>query len=284
MPTPALTLLALLAQPLQVGVTLHPAYSWTAEVTRGLDVTVVPVVPGDVDVGAYQPRPEDVAKLTTLDALVVNGLGHDTFIDEMLRASGNARCVVIRPNDGLALLPSHGGEGMNPHTFLSLSNAAQQTYAIARALGALRPAWRAKLQQNAKAYAARLRALQGRAQQRLRGHAGLQVMTVHDGYGYLLQDLGVKLVGVVEPAHGLVPSAKELESSLALLSRTGTRVVLSEAQFPTPLAKLLEGAGATVVVVSHIATGPHTAQRYEEEMKHNLDVLVDALLAAAPPR
>ncbi len=275
-----LTATLVLAQPLQVGVTLHPAYSWTAEVTRGLDVKVVPVVPGDVDVGAYQPRPEDVALLAALDALVVNGLGHDAFIDDMLRASGNARCAVIKPNDGLALLPAHGGEAVNSHTFLSLSNAAQQTYAIARGLGALRPAWRATLQKNAKAYAQKLRALQADAIKRLHGRHGLKVLTVHDGYSYLLQDLGVELVGVVEPAHGLLPSAKELEASLTLLRRTGTTVVLSEERFPTPLTKLLEDQGAQVVVVSHIATGPHSAERYVDEMKRNLDALVGALLRA----
>lgn len=274
----------MLAQPLQVGVTLHPVYSWTAEVTRGLDVKVVPVVPGDVDVGAYQPRPEDVAKLTTLDALVVNGLGHDAFIDDMLRASGNTRCLVIKPNDGVALLPAHGGQGVNSHTFLSLSNAAQQTYAIARALGTLRPAWRAQLQRNAKAYAQKLRALQAGAVKRLSGRTGLKVLTVHDGYGYLLQDLGVALVGVVEPAHGLVPSAKELEGSLALLQRTSTRVVLAEERFPTPLSQLLADAGGHVVVVSHIATGAHTPERYVDEMQRNLDAVVDALLAADGPR
>ena len=41
-PTPA-------AAPLKVGVTLHPYYSWTSNVTRGTDVEVRPILPGEID-------------------------------------------------------------------------------------------------------------------------------------------------------------------------------------------------------------------------------------------
>ena len=36
--------------------------------------------PGEIDAGDYQPRPEDIKKLADLDAIVVNGIGHDDFI------------------------------------------------------------------------------------------------------------------------------------------------------------------------------------------------------------
>src|SRR5262249_14765945 len=42
---------------LKVGVTLHPYYSWTANVVAGTDVEVRAILPGEVDAGNYQPRP-----------------------------------------------------------------------------------------------------------------------------------------------------------------------------------------------------------------------------------
>jgi zinc transport system substrate-binding protein len=273
----ALLALSLAAAPLQVGVTLHPYFSWTANVTAGLPVEVRPVVPGDVDVGAYQPRPADVAALATLDALVINGIGHDDFILEMLKASGNSRCRVIRVNDGAALLRGAHGEAVNSHTFLSFSNAIQQSYGLARALGELRPEWSPALTRNAAAYAKRLRALRAEALRRLQAFKGARVVTVHDGYSYLLQELGVGLAAVVEPAHGLVPSAAELGAVVALVKRERVRVVLSEASFPAALRDVLAEAGARVVVASHIATGAHTAERFEQEMRANVDALVAGL-------
>jgi len=273
----ALLALTLATAPLKVGVTLHPYYSWTANVAAGLPIEVRPVLPGDVDVGAYQPRPEDVAKLGELDALVINGIGHDDFILDMLKASGNTRCKVIRVNETTALLRGAHGEAVNSHTFLSFSNAIQQSYVIARALGALRPELSASLTRNASAYAKRLRALRADAVRRVAAFKGARVVTVHDGYSYLLQELGVGLAGVVEPAHGLVPSAAELGQVVDLVKREKVHLVLSEESFPAAMLEVLKEAGAKVVVVSHIATGAYTKERFEQEMQANVDALVAGL-------
>ncbi len=273
----ALVLLAAAPKPLTVGVTLHPYFSWTANVATGLPIEVRPVLPSDVDVGNYQPRPEDIATLKDLDALVVNGVGHDDFIEGMLKASGNTRCTVIRPNDGTALLKSARGGAVNSHTFLSFTNAVQQTYVIARALSALRPELAEKLQANAQAYAKRLRAQKARAVERLAGAPETRVVTVHDGYSYLLQELGLELAGVVEPAHGLLPSAKELSEVVRLLEKEKVKVVLSEASFPPAMLEVLKQSGAQVSVLSHIATGPFTPERFEVEMQKNVDALAKAV-------
>jgi zinc transport system substrate-binding protein len=276
----ALTLLT--TAPLKVGVTLHPYFSWAANVTAGQPITLVPVLPGDVDAGNYQPRPEDVAKLADLDVLFVNGLGHDDFITGMVKASGNARCRVVNLNEGAALLKNAHGEGFNPHTFLSFGNAVQQTFVMARTLGQLRPELATALQHNADEYVKRLRAARADAVKRLKSVKGRRVVTVHDGYSYLLQELGLELVDVVQPAHGLTPSAGELAGVLKRLDAEPVKVVLSEEQFPAALTAELVAHGARVVVVSHIATGAFTAARFETEMQANIDALVSALSGGTP--
>ncbi|MCU0698813.1 MAG: zinc ABC transporter substrate-binding protein [Myxococcaceae bacterium] len=273
----ALVNATLAAAPLTVGVTLHPYYSWAANVTEGLPVEVVPVIPGDVDVGSYQPRPQDVATLARLDVLVVNGLGHDAFIDEMVKASGNARVKVVRLNEGTPVLVSHGAEGPNSHTFLSFGNAMAQTFVLARALAELRPEWRATLEANAASYTKRLRALRATAVTKLARAKQRRVITVHDGYSYLLQELGLELAAVVEPAHGLLPTAQELDVVVGLVKRNEVRVVLSEASFPPAMLAVLREAGAEVTVVSHVATGDFTARRFEDELKMSVEALVGAL-------
>src|SRR4051812_31312733 len=179
---------AALAQPaLKIGVTLHPYYSWTKNIVGNLPgYEVRPVLPGDIDAGDYQPRPEDIKKLVDLDAIVVNGIGHDDFIFPMLKAAGNTHVVVIRVNDQTPQIHSLHGTGTNSHTFISFTNAIQQTYAIQKALASLRPADAARLQDNAAGYARRLRVIKARAATQLAGAKITRVVTVHDGYGYLL--------------------------------------------------------------------------------------------------
>src|SRR5436309_9298106 len=104
------------AQPvrtLKIGVTLHPYYSWTKNVVGTLPgYEVRAILPGDIDAGDYQPRPEDIKKLVDLDAIVVNAIGHDDFIFPMLKASGNTRITVIRVNEETPQIHSVRGTGV----------------------------------------------------------------------------------------------------------------------------------------------------------------------------
>ena len=108
------------AAPLRIGVTLHPYYSWTANVVGNLPgYEVRALLPGDIDAGDYQPRPQDIKRLADLDVLIVNGIGHDDFIFPMLKASGNTRATVVRVNAETPMIRASGGKGVNSHTFIS---------------------------------------------------------------------------------------------------------------------------------------------------------------------
>jgi zinc transport system substrate-binding protein len=267
------------ARPLKIGVTLHPYYSWTMNIVGDLpNVEVRPILPGEIDAGDYQPSPKDIQKITDLDAIVINGIGHDDFIRDMIKASGNGSLTLIEPNRGTPLLRATHGEGSNSHTFISFSNAISQTYYIEKALAALRPEYAAIFHANAAEYVHRLRKIKGDAAARLADAKISRVVTVHDGYSYLLQELGIELVGVVEPSHGLIPSAKELAEMVKLIQREKVQVILSEATFPANLLKVLtDETGARVTQISHIATGVYSADEFERQMQANANALVSAL-------
>lgn len=266
---------------LKIGVTLHPYYSWTSNVVGTLPgYEVRSILPGEIDAGDYQPRPEDIKKIADLDAIIVNGIGHDDFIQPMIKAANNPRLVIIRPNESTPQIRELRGSGVNSHTFISFTNAIQQTYAIQRALAALRPQDAAALQRNAGDYARRLRLIKSKAAQQLADARVTRVVTVHDGYGYLLQEFGLEVAGVVQPAHGLTPSATELRDMVQLLKKENIHVVFSEESFPPALLKVLQDeAGVKVYTITHIASGAYTADKFEREMQANADTMVRALVA-----
>ena len=266
--------------PLTIGVTLHPYFSWTKNIvgdSPGVEVRAI--LPGDVDAGSYQPRPDDIQKLMDLDAIVVNSIGHDDFIPAMVNASGNKNLTLIRPNDGTPTLRAARGGAVNSHTFISFTNAIQQTYAIEKALSALRPDLADRFHEGAADYARKLRQVKASAAVKLADAKVTRVVTVHDGYSYLCQELGIEVAGVIEPAHGLVPSAAELGDMVDLLRREKIQVILSEESFPAKLLQALkQDTGARVYVISHIASGEYTAGKFEKEMQQNADVLIKALV------
>src|SRR5471032_733923 len=268
---------------LKIGVTLHPYYSWTKNVVGDLPgYEVRAILPGEIDAGDYSPRPDDIKKLVDLDAIVVNGIGHDDFIMPMIKASGNTRLIIIRPNETTPQIHSAHGTGVNSHTFISFTNAIQQTYAIQRALAALRPKDAAALQKNASEYARRLRLIKSKAAVQLAEAKITRVVTVHDGYGYLLQEFGLEVAGVVQPAHGPTPSAAELRDMVKLLQREKIRVVFSEETFPAQMLKVLENEGGVkVYIITHIASGAFTADKFEREMQRNVDTMIRALVTEA---
>src|SRR5262249_16458121 len=183
---------------LKIGVTLHPYYSWTKNVVGDLPgYEVRPILPGEIDAGDYQPRPEDIKKLVDLDAIVINGIGHDDFILPMIRSSGNKKIVIIRPNETTPQIRAARGSGSNSHTFISFANGIQEADAAQERIAGLRPNDAAAPQKNAADYARRLRLIKSKAAQPLADAKITRVVTVHDGYGYLLQEFGLEVAGVV---------------------------------------------------------------------------------------
>jgi zinc transport system substrate-binding protein len=65
-----------------------------------------------------------------------------------------------------------------------------------------------------------------------------------------------------------------------LLKREKVRVVFSEETFPEPLLNVLrQEGGAHVYIISHVASGPYTPDKFETQMQANVDAMVQALVA-----
>lgn len=273
------------ADKLRIGVTLHPYYSWLTSLV-GDRVEVVPILAEDSDPHVYQPLPEDIEKLKTLDALVINGVGHDEFIDPMLRAVGDRTPELLRPNAGLAMLTGAEASGedrsMNSHTFLSITGAAHQIGNLAAELQRLDPAHAEQYRRNARRYKRRLRQLQADALADLRGLRleHLRIGTVHDGYRYLFQELGLDIDAVVQPRHGINPSARQLADSIRRIRAAGINVLFAEMDYDQQFVDLiLEETGTRIARLSHISRGPYTPDGYERQMAENLRRILDAVRA-----
>lgn len=269
-------------RPLRVGVTLNPYYSWVANV-GGDAVTVVSVIPSGADPHSYQPRPEDLAALSSLDAVVVNGLGHDAFLEPMLRAAGKDALPRLDPNRGVPLLEGASG-GANSHSFLSVLAASQQVQTLAKELATLDPGDARLFEENARAYSKRLRRLLAETLARLEGLdlSTVRIATVHDGYAYLFSDLGLEVRAVVQPRHGLEPSARQLADTIARIKAASVNVLFTEMGLDRRYVDTIEKeTGCRVFRLTHMAGGEDTKDRFERDTKANLEAIVAGVSAVA---
>lgn len=271
------------ADRLQVGITLHPYYSFASAIV-GDRADVVPLIPENVNPHGYQPQPEDIKRATELDVLIVNAIGHDEWAFEIIEAAGRADMPLIRANDSVALIPIAGdpsGERVvNPHTFVSTTAAVQQIYEIARRLGEIEPENADFYRANARAYAQKFRRMRAEFMQVLAAAPkdNFRAATMHAGYDYLFQEFGLPIAAVIEPRHGVAPTARQLAQTIDDIRAAGVTVLFAEKYFGGELAETIQKeTGVRVYTLSHITDGPYTLDKFETEMRENIDTVVQAL-------
>lgn len=275
------------ADKLRIGITLHSYYSYVANIV-GDRAIVQPLIDAGFNPHAYEPRAEDIKRVGELDVVVLNAIGHDEFARRMIAASEKPDMPVIQANAGVPLLSTMAlgtpqGRTVNPHTFISITASMLQVSTIARELGKLDPANAAHYADNARAYNRRLRTLRAEALARVSKvpDAGFRVATVHGAYDYLLREFGLEVSAVVEPAHGMEPSASQLKAMVERMRAQDIRVLFAEQDNPGGFVRtLVRETGVQVYPLTHISHGPYTADKFERDMRHNLDAVVRAIEAA----
>lgn len=266
---------------LTVGITLHPYYSYVANVL-GDKGEVLPLIESGFNPHNYALNPADIARLNELDALVVNGIGHDEFAMHAVERVNPENLAMILANKDVPLL-GHGGKS-NPHTFVSIDAAIRQVYSIAKGLGKLDPDNAKYFSKNAFFYAKKLRALKKEVQNILINSdlSRVKIASTHNAYGYLLQEFGLTVSAVVEPAHGVKPSASQLQQTIDNIRKADIDVLFTELNMANDYVKVIEQeTGIKIYHFSHMTHGDYTKELVEKEMRYNLKKLAEALTYAA---
>ncbi|WP_394250247.1 metal ABC transporter solute-binding protein, Zn/Mn family [Vibrio profundi] len=278
---------AVAKEKLSIGITLQPYYSYVKAVV-GDKAKIVPLVDAGFNPHNYLPQPNDLKRLNQMDLIVVNGIGHDDFALKVIDASQRDDLIVIKANKEVPLLPAMGqsvGQGaVNPHTFVGLSTTIQKVYTIANELSAIDPDNAKYYRKNARRYAKTFRLMKRDAMASLGqlNTSGMKVATTHNAYGYILQEFGVDVAAVIEPAHGVEPSASQLQGTIEKIRQSGIDVLFYELNMPNRFVDTIEAeTGVQLYRFSHMTHGEYEAEKVEVEMKANLDTLIEAMKFAA---
>ena len=271
------------AEKLTIGITLQPYYSYVKAVV-GDKADILPLVDAGFNPHNYLPQPNDLRRLKQMDVIVVNGVGHDDFALKVIDAANRDDLVVIKANNDVPLLPAMGqsvGDGaVNPHTFVGLSTTIQKVYTLANKLAELDPNNAREYRKNARDYAKKFRLMKRKAMLTLGDldTSGMKVATTHNAYGYLLQEFGVDVAAVIEPAHGVEPSASQLQETIEKIKQSGIDVLFYELNMPNRYVDTIEKAtGVKLYRFSHMTHGQYEADKVEIEMQQNLVTLVEAM-------
>ncbi|MDR2390943.1 MAG: metal ABC transporter substrate-binding protein [Planctomycetota bacterium] len=262
----------------------------------------------------YALTPGDMRKLEDADVLIVNGLGMEEFLGTPVEKA-NPDLIQIDSSKGIDNLleypedhdheeeheaedhdhdhdeaeaedhdhdHGHKHEGVNPHLYVSPSMAARLAENIAEDLARIVPDGAAALRRNAGRYRGAMERLvdQGRALgSRL---ANRRIVEPHGAFDYLARDLGLEIVGILQP-HGIDLSAAGMLELLETIRREKPGAIFIEPQYSDkPGLAVSRETGIPLFVLDPVATGPDDAplDYFTTAMVRNFGILENALGAA----
>ena len=193
----------------QVVATVYPLWEFSRQVA-GTRADAVALVPPGVEPHDWEPSPRDVSLTRRADVFVHTGTGLDAWSQKLL-AGGQGPRVVVDASRGLDLMRS--GDVVDPHTWLDPRLARAQVLAIEAGLTQADPAGRETYATNARAYAARLDALDRSFSAGLEDCARRDLVTTHAAFGYLARRYRLTEL----PVMGLRPEAEPSPADMAAL-------------------------------------------------------------------
>lgn len=262
---------------------IKPLQLIAAAVQDGVAVPEVLLPPG-ASPHNFALRPSDVRRVQSVDLLYWIGPDMETFLPRVLK-NRTATTVAVQDLPGMQLRRfaedshSHADEAehdhdhrpgsVDAHLWLSTVNARVIAARMASDLASADPANAARYQSNAKAFAARLDALDARLKTRLAGIGDKPYFVFHEAFDYFEAAYGLKHAGVFSVAAEVQPGAQHVAAMRTRLQEVGKTCVFSEPPLRPRLAETLV-AGLPVKLAELDALGgytPATAQGYEQVLE-----------------
>lgn len=169
--------------------------------------------------------------------------------------------------------------GLDPHVWLDPRNMVTITGAVADRLKRLDPDNAKTYQHNARAFTAKLTALDHAYKTGLADCERHTIITSHDAFGYLADRYGLEQIGIAGLDPGNEPSPAQIADISDLVREDGiTTVFTEELVSPAVAQTVADESGAQVATLDPIeGLGDDTEdQTYLSLMRQNLDALKEA--------
>jgi zinc transport system substrate-binding protein len=260
---------------LTVVTTLFPLYDF-AKAVAGDKAEVRLLLPPGVEPHSFEPKPEDMVRVSKADMVVYTNEFMEPWAVKMLKTIAT-KPVVVDASKGVALIKAgpeeaaeHAGEadphgGMDPHIWLDFANAQIMVQNIADGLVAKDPANRDYYLANAHAYQLELKKLDeefkvglSNCSKKVFLHGG------HFAFGYLAKRYGLSY----RSAQAINPDSEPTPAKIAGLIRemrsNGLKFVYCEELLSPATAEMIaRETGATVLLLN----GAHNVSKEDFDKK-----------------
>ena len=279
-----------------IAVSFYPIYIFTINLTDGLDGVRVECM-AEQSAGClhdYSLTSKDARLLSDAEVFIINGAGMEGFVDGLDETVENLK--IIDSSTGIEFLCEGGGHSVdvednhshshshnhahseNSHIWMSVENAKKQVQNIKNGLILNFPQYEKEIEENYTLYIQRLGLLNDEIKSAGEKVNGKKIVTFHNAYEYLAEDLGLLIVETIESDHGGEPSSKELAHLTHKIRDEKVEALFVEPDYEGSGATILSNeTGVEIFTLNPIINGEKEKTAYEDIMRDNLKIILKAV-------
>jgi zinc transport system substrate-binding protein len=279
------------AQP-NIVVSIHPYFDIVRQIA-GETANVTRMLPVGASPHTFDPSPRDLRRIAEADLVIVNGgYGIDSWLLRLIDATGtqvpvinifdaldftNTRAEFYTFDEAQLDRPVDAYAAVNSHLWLDPVLMMQIVPILVESIAEADPDHAETYRARGEALIAELDALHQELTEIMAPIRGAAFVPFHDAWPYFAERYGLDLIVEIEPFPGREPTPAYLQYALGLIEGSDAQAIFTEPQLSRrPAEVVAENAGLPLYMIDPLGGTPET-DSYQELMRHNAQVLVEAL-------
>lgn len=246
-----------------------------ADKIAGSKAEVSCMVPDNMEPHDYEPKTKDFEALVKSDAFIYNGLGLESWVDQVNNVIGDKDIRIVDSSEGVDVRKE--GDVTDPHCWLSLKQAQKQAENIKDTLIEIDEENKDYYQGNYDEFVSELDSLYNDYKNKFDRLLNKDFVTGHAAFGYLCRDFGLQQNSVENLFAEGEPTPKQLEALVSFCKENNIKTVFSESLASPKVSQTLANeVGAKVVPILTLESNEDD-KSYVEVMKYNLEEIYKCL-------
>lgn len=275
---------------LRVAASILPLADFARQV-GGKNVDVLTVVPPGANPHTFSLTPQRVRSLAEIEVLVINGLGMEYWLEELVDNTIQPVMIINTSRDipdsaltGLSNthLAHHkevgqktGRGNANPHIWLNPDFAIQQVRNIRDGFIKADTLHREAYERNTNAYIAKLQQLDQTIQSRVDSWKHHTFISYHAAWTYFSDRYGLRQVAVIQKAPGVEPSPQDIATVIEIADKVDSKTIFAAPQMSLKTVNMVATeTGMNVLALDPL--GNKEIDTYLKLMKHNVSMMSGA--------
>lgn len=235
------------------------------------------------EIHEYEPSPSDIARASSADLILDNGLGLELWFEKFLADADAPHVQVTTGIDPIAITEDSYAGQPNPHAWMSPSNVEIYVDNMVTAFSDLDPDHAEHFRANGDAYKRELREVQEELNAALAPLPEHQraLVTCEGAFSYLARDANLTEHYIWPTNSDDGPTPQRIASTIDFVNENDVPAVFCESTVPdAPMRQVVEATDATfggILYVDSLSTADGPVPTYLELISHDATTIAQAL-------